>query len=297
MRELEFVKLDPTQNVTVLVKTQHPSAEYVAIAQSLMGYAHVHAEQVGFVELSSHPEALARIQMAAGEFCGNACMSLAASIAHDSELAEGMSTSVCIESSGTDDLINCEVRRANRRYECNVSMPIPLAVTVSDNTILGGGWGIVLYQEGIHIVAECRPDDSDTRRFAAALAAAIAPVREFSLVGVMLYHPGTGSVHPLIHIPALGSMIWERGCCSGVASVGAYLAHKNNRSVAATMRLPGGPMRVAAEIDGKGISRLVVEGHVRIVARGQAYLADDQMEEALVGDAIDRSHVGAPAYT
>ncbi|MFZ2239875.1 MAG: hypothetical protein WAV90_10075 [Gordonia amarae] len=291
MRELEFVKLDPTQNVTVLVKTRHPAGEYLTIAQSLMRYDHVHAEQVGFVELSSRPGCSARLAMAAGEFCGNACMSLAASLAHDGRLADGKSASICMESSGTDDLINCEVTYANRGYLCSVSVPVPLAVSVSDNTLLGGGWGMALYPNGIHIILECRPEDPAARRFAALLAAAIARVWKFALVGVMLYDSDTAQVHPLIHLPELGSTIWERGCCSGVASVGAYLARKRRRSVAATMRLPGGPMRVSAAFAGGNLKGLVVQGQVRIVASGRAYLAADQMDgTASMGDAVDRGN-------
>ena len=67
-QEIEFIKFNPTQNMTVLVKTSHPAEEYQHIASSIMSYDHVYAEQVGFIVPSLQRGAAARLQMAGGSF-------------------------------------------------------------------------------------------------------------------------------------------------------------------------------------------------------------------------------------
>ncbi|MEY8740110.1 hypothetical protein AB9M62_11345 [Bacillales bacterium AN1005] len=51
-QEIEFIKFNPTQNMTILVQTNHPAESYPHIASQLMSYEHVYAEQVGFIERS-----------------------------------------------------------------------------------------------------------------------------------------------------------------------------------------------------------------------------------------------------
>jgi len=75
-REIDFIKCNPTQNMTILVQTQHSVDEYPRIATRLVSYDSVHAEQVGFIEKPYQYGASAHLHMAGGEFCGNACMPL-----------------------------------------------------------------------------------------------------------------------------------------------------------------------------------------------------------------------------
>ena len=48
-KEIDFLKFNPTQNMTVLVSTNSPKEEYQSIASQLMSYESVYAEQVGFL--------------------------------------------------------------------------------------------------------------------------------------------------------------------------------------------------------------------------------------------------------
>lgn len=50
IQEIDFIKFNPTQNMTVLVKTNYPVEEYGHVASKIMSYDNVHAEQVGFIE-------------------------------------------------------------------------------------------------------------------------------------------------------------------------------------------------------------------------------------------------------
>lgn len=68
-------------------------------------------------------------------------------------------------------------------------------------------------------------------------------------------------------------MVWERGCGSGTASIGAYLAWKNKMGVTAQIKQPGGTMKVLANYgDRDEIVSLKIEGTVGIVAQGKAFI-------------------------
>ncbi|MNG33792.1 hypothetical protein D3C84_1201190 [compost metagenome] len=77
---------------------------------------------------------------------------------------------------------------------------------------------------------------------------------------------------PLIYVPPLDSLVWERGCGSGTASVGAYLAWKHGGAIAAPIKQPGGIIHVTAQCENGEISSLTIEGAVEIVAEGKAYI-------------------------
>jgi diaminopimelate epimerase len=272
-REIGFVKLSPTQNMTLLIRTEHPEEEYQDIARQIMAYEHLHAEQVGFVRKPQSPDADISLHMAGGEFCGNACMALAALTAADEDLDSGRRMEVVLEVSGTDGLVMCQVVRRSAEYVCELAMPVPHAV---ERTVLAGDVGgrsaVVRYDDSLHVVIETGRLDHVTRARAQSLATRLGETWNVSLVGVMLYDPDSNCLTPLVHVPLLGSMVWERGCGSGTASLGAYLAWKNNASVATSVIQPGGTMKVAADYARDVLTGITVEGSVRIVAEGRAYL-------------------------
>lgn len=53
--KLRFVKLSPTQNMTVIVEEPVPRSAHRSVAAALMDYASVYAEQVGFRESPRSP--------------------------------------------------------------------------------------------------------------------------------------------------------------------------------------------------------------------------------------------------
>ena len=134
-QEIDFIKFSPTQNMTILVKTDHAAEKYNHIATRLMSYDNVYAEQVGFIERTRRPEAVARLEMAGGEFCGNACMALAAHHASEAGLAHQESMDIMLEVSGTDQLIMCHVKKQQNEYDCQVTMPITKADRTTNNPI------------------------------------------------------------------------------------------------------------------------------------------------------------------
>jgi len=274
-REIEFVKCNPTQNMTILVRTGQQGEGDEQLASAIMAYEHVHAEQVGFIEPPTNREAAALLRMAGGEFCGNACMALAAWLAAENGLQpDGGGTDIVLEASGTERLVACTVRKIADEYRCKVTMPAPVRIEPKKLRLEGGelAVAIVRYPEFLHIVIEVERVDEAIRSKAETLAELLGAVTGASVIGILLFRPDVREMAPLIHVPPLGSMIWERGCGSGTASIGAFLAWRKQGPVEAEIRQPGGTIAVSADWNGDAPMRLSIEGSVGIVAQGKAYV-------------------------
>ncbi|PEZ08208.1 diaminopimelate epimerase [Bacillus sp. AFS018417] len=273
-QEIDFIKFNPTQNMTILVKTNFPVEEYKNIASKIMSYDSVHAEQVGFIEKPINNKAAAHLQMAGGEFCGNACMALAAFIASEKELKKNEMTEILLEVSGTDQLIMCQVKRILDEYYCQVTMPTPKKIEQRTVKYDGSDLNIIIvrYQEFIHIVIEVEEFSKSIRGKAQSLAKLLGVTLGANLIGILLYKTKSDELAPLIYVPHLDSMIWERGCGSGTASLGAYLAWKNKGEIVAKIRQPGGTINVVASYYNEELESLKIEGFVEIVAQGKAFI-------------------------
>ncbi|MBO0997509.1 diaminopimelate epimerase [Bacillus sp. SD075] len=274
IKEIDFVKFNPTQNMTVLVKTNHPDEEYKQIASKIMSYDSLNAEQVGFIEKSTKKEAAAHLKMAGGEFCGNACMSLATLIASEKGLNHNHMAKISLEVSGADKLIMCQVKKKSDEYYCQVTMPIPKRIEKRKIKLDGSDMEIIMvnYGEFVHIVMEVEQFNRKMRENAEKLAKLIGSPSSYNLIGILLYKSKTHELAPLIYVPHLDSLIWERGCGSGTATLGAYLAWKNNREITAQIKQPGGIITVFANYFKEELTRLEIEGSVGIVAQGKAFI-------------------------
>ena len=81
--ELDFIKLSPLGNTTVFLRGEAAQEARAALLAEAMDYDHLAAEQAGFLVAPHAEEALFRIEMSGGEFCGNATLSAAALAAAD----------------------------------------------------------------------------------------------------------------------------------------------------------------------------------------------------------------------
>ncbi|MWC28117.1 diaminopimelate epimerase [Paenibacillus sp. MMS18-CY102] len=274
-REVDFIKFNPTQNMTILVKTDHPTEEYKHIAATLMAYDHVYAEQVGFIEKPRKRGTAAYLQMAGGEFCGNACLALAALVASENGLTGNGSTEIRLETSGIEHFVSCQVTRRQEGYACQLAMPIPNKIEQKTVMFEGDELNLVFvrYSEFFHIVIEVDQFDQQVRTKAQALAKLLGVTIGANLIGILLYKPHSSEMAPLIYVPSLDSMVWERGCGSGTASLGAYLSWKNHAAIAEPIKQPGGMIHVNAAWENEQVTALAIEATVEIVARGKAFIA------------------------
>jgi len=80
-------------------------------------------------------------------------------------------------------------------------------------------------------------------------------------------------ISPAIYVSDTDQIVYERGCGSGSAAVGAYLANKYGKSVSVDVYQQGGTINVCAELgpDNK-LKQLAITVPVFICAKGTAYL-------------------------
>lgn len=140
----------------ILVKTNYPVEDYKHIASKIMSYDSVYAEQVGFIEKPINNKVAARLQMAGGEFCDNACMALAAFIASKRGVEYSDLAEISLEASGAEELIICQVKRNSDEFYCQVTMPIPKKIEQRTIKYDGNDLNMIIvkYQDCIHIVIE-----------------------------------------------------------------------------------------------------------------------------------------------
>lgn len=244
---ISYSIFDPTGNITLLVETPVPREKQPGIAGYLMS-REPEAEQVGFIEAPSSAGALARLQMAGGEFCGNAAISLAGLLAGAYDLSYGRPVIIPLEVSGALGIVECRIEPLEDGYIGTIDMPLPRLIEMRTFYLDGLGYDLtVVHMPGIsHII------------FPSALIPALSePAAERALIdwssiikaeacGLLLLDEEASHLTPLVYVPSVGSLVWEHGCASGSAAVAAYLAYKAASDADVKLRQPGGTIRARA---------------------------------------------------
>ncbi len=266
--KLKFAKLNPTENMTILVTDPVPRNLQGAVAEALMAYGSVGGEQVGFVEAATLPGARARLQMMGGEFCGNATMSLATLLALEGALPDGGEAVYPLEVSGAAGIVNCRIRRDGDACRGAVRMPLPEAIR--DVTFPGGARCPVVFFPGIAhaIVREGVLRASEAERCISAWCDACGA----EAFGIILTDDALDRIRPLVYVRATQSSVWERGCGSGTAALGAWCAAQRRGSVDIGVAQPGGTIQVRAGWTGNQVSEIEITGTVRLAAKGEAWI-------------------------
>ena len=252
MTDIEYVVMDPTGNITVLVETQVPEEKQPSVAKKIME-KEPSAEQVGFVSMLAGGIAL---RMAGGEFCGNASMSAAVLYAMKNDIREGevkvhfscLAKPVTVKVSSLPDGL----------MRGTVNMPSVLSI--AETPVPGGrSYPVVAFSGISHVIVEEEMDTEEAERNAPLWCAHLGT----EALGIMMYDPGTGNLRPLVYVPSADTLFWENSCASGTTAVGAYLA-KRQGSVSLDLAQPGGTLHIDASPDG----RLLLTGTVKTLHPG-----------------------------
>ena len=267
--ELRFVKMNPTQNMTILVETPVERALQPELARRLMSEDSVCAEQVGYIEPASMPGAATRLQMMGGEFCGNASMSLAALLALRAGLSDGEAHTYQLEVSGADALVNCSITRADGGWLGEVDMPLPERAAITE---LGDGrrYPVVFFPGIAHVLVD---EDEMNPEAAETLAPKWCRMLRTDALGVLLVDAAFTRMRPLVYVRASDSAVWERGCGSGTAAIAAWraqLAIDGRADV--RIAQPGGVISASAVFYGGGFKSIRIRGRVAPVAMGTAWV-------------------------
>ena len=239
MNGIHYYLLDPTKNITALADTPTAPEDRPAAAARIM-QEEPSCEQVGFVDFSGETP---RLEMAGGEFCGNAAMSAAALYCANNGITAGETRRVTLAVSGAAKPVEVVVTAKDGAFACTVRMPAP--ERIAEETLSLGGRKMtlpVVCCPGIaHIMVT---EDELTPAEAQAAVKGWCATLGVQALGVMLLDENALSLRPLVYVPAADTLCWESSCASGTCAVGAYLARRSGREVTLTFSEPGGTLRV-----------------------------------------------------
>ncbi|ATW23543.1 diaminopimelate epimerase [Candidatus Formimonas warabiya] len=275
--KLHFLKVNPSGNTTVFVLDPIPREQYAKVAGKIMQQCCVGAEQVGFIGEATILYAVGRMDMAGGEFCGNASRSFAAWMALKDETGldvhnfREVERKVIIEVSGYKGTLEASLGNLDADNKCiaSVSMPIPKRILRGTDRYFGR-YSLVIFEGISHLILWGRdPKDGDIQAAQAFLAAQGA---DFSSFGIMYYSYETNFMRPVVYINAAQTLVWENSCGSGSCALAASLADQQQAGISAlTLHQPGGDLTVDVVWE-QGIKDIVLSGVVEITAIGIAYI-------------------------
>ena len=255
--EIQYLLADPTKNITVLVTTPVSRALQPELASLLLDLE-PEAEQVGFVETAADGQM--RLQMMGGEFCGNATMSFGAWLCRRAPI--GQTCRLALEISGAPALVECSITPLDGCFLGTVDMPLPEKIETlrlplgSETAELS-----VVRLPGIsHIIV---PAQVFTLARAEELIRRWAEVLHADALGILLLQEEELCFDPLVYVTQTDTAVWERGCGSGSAAIGAYLTKKHGAPQCVSIRQPGGAIAVTTRCAEDGaLSSLTISGTV-----------------------------------
>jgi diaminopimelate epimerase len=260
--ELEIIRADPAGNITVFVlnppesKNDRDKAAALLMADKGLG-----AQQVGFV----YPPAASgswRLEMAGGEFCGNASRSLGLLIAQRSGLS-GKHT-LMIKTSGITQPVPVHIDTEAQTAE----IEIPGAVLEKEIEMGGKKFPVYLFEGIAHAVAENMPPDEGMTRQLIRITCeqcAAEKLRPPDAMGVMFFDSQKHFMSPVVWTRLTDELVRESSCGSGSAALGIwYVREIRETETNIELAQPGGCITVRIIKKAGKIIRLAISGKVTL---------------------------------
>ena len=239
---MNYIVANPTGNITVLVTSDVPQSERLAVVQKMFKKEPT-CEQVGFVKVLGEDRIF--LEMMGGEFCGNATMSTAAYLAKTNGLACDAKATIIVDASGADEPVAVEiVRKDEHSFVGTLEMPMP---TIEGN---------VVNLDGIsHMIV---PASETSKEEMEKSIKKLADEQDVLAFGMIRYDEDELSIEPLVYVKGSGTLVWENGCASGSIAT-AYYRYIGNGVSESAIKNPGGVMNVKFES-----GRLFITGTVEL---------------------------------
>ncbi|MFB4472605.1 hypothetical protein ACDI16_06585 [Oceanobacillus caeni] len=241
--KLSFVKASPSENMTVFITNYVSPARYAQVANMIMDYEYLNAEQVGFIVAPKNEKSLLRLEMSGGEFCGNGVLGAAAFCLYRGLTKDNR---FLLETSGSESPLACEVVvKSPSQFEAKAEMPHP--ISINDIVINLNGKGIlgsVVNLNGItHFLTDHWPSTDDFNLIIEEVTKKV----EDKAIGIIPYRrlkeKEEYEIWPYVYVKETGSKFFEQACGSGTLALGAYLS-KVNKEKRFNIHQPGGIINV-----------------------------------------------------
>ncbi len=247
---MKIVQADPAGNITLLVLDPVEREERAAAASRLMADPQWGAEQVGFLcppQLGGE----GRLEMAGGEFCGNAARAFGLLLAR----RRGCGGTVLLEISGAQRPITAQVdlEAGTARAE----MPLPR----EERGVEVDGRPCVLVDLGgiVHLVAEGVPP---SQAFFERAESLLGTFRDAGACGVIFLEGKR--LTPLVKVPEAGTLVWEGSCGSGSLAAAVYQSRGREGSFTADYAQPAGTVTAHVVRTGGTITSAWIGGAVKL---------------------------------
>ena len=217
--KVTVVIADPAGNRTAIVRQGVPKNERAKVADAIMRDKDLDVEQVGFETRPLYGGSNGRLEMAGGEFCGNAARSFGYLLCTES------GKDYCkIEMSGTREILEviCDPERGTSATQ--MPMPEKMEMVGEDAEHL---YPLVVFRGIAHMLCiGVEPDPDFAERIIDKFGGG------YSAFGIQFLQreegeAGDGSdtvrtLTPVVHVAGTDTTIWERSCGSGSLAMGWY---------------------------------------------------------------------------
>ena len=250
--QCRIIRADPSGNITLFVLDPVEAAERPALAERLMRRPGSDIEQVGFA-CPAREGADGRLEMAGGEFCGNATRAFGAFLAQ--QAGKSGSVHMRVEASGCDRIVrvDADLDQGTARAE----MPLPKLVRKIDED---GVHGTLVHLGGIaHLVTEgVEPEEAYMER----AEHIFSQFPDLDAYGVIFLNDGR--MTPLVKVPAAHSLVWEGSCGSGtLAAAVAQSEGLSDGEFVRTYEQPAGAVEATVRRTQGKVTAAYIGGTVR----------------------------------
>lgn len=254
---LRVLRADPAGNITLYVLDPVEPALRPRVTAHLLGMSQFKAEQLAYC----CPPVMGgqgRIEMAGGEFCGNATRAFA--MVMQQEMGVPSPSAMSLEVSGCDHLVTAFSDLAAGTAESE--MPLPRSVRTVQ---AGGQTGVLVDLEGIaHLVVEQVPPSLE---FFQSVESLFQEIPGLEAYGVMFLDRPSSRITPLVKVPAANTLVWEGSCGSGsVASAIACSMGAPDGQYTQDLIQPAGVIRVKLTLDQGLVNQVSIGGPVTLDA-------------------------------
>lgn len=252
--------LRPAGNDTALIEGTGEKEKRKSINDEVMK-TFPNVEQVGFYNYDPSDKK-AKLEMADGEFCGNATRSLAYL------LFKGKKGEISITVSGTKKVLKAGVKKKNTAY---AQMPIVKSldsVTKIDKNL----WLVDL--EGISHLIKITSQTLNrnyAKRIAKQLLKKTGLLSSRPAAGVMFVRRNnfnsTLEIEPVVWVRDIQTLFYETACASGTAAIGLWRAKQTKeKRLQIKVKQPSGQyISVAIQKSKTGFQKAVIDGPVKIL--------------------------------
>ena len=239
---INYKVCDPSGNITILVTTEVPNEKRIEVADELMKKEPT-AQQVGFISKGNEFCDI-ELNMAGGEFCGNATLSTA--VLYNQSHTEV--DTVHVKASGAKDVISVSISDAEGIYYATAKMPMPDEYYEKFMTFRGKEYKtfFVKFDSMVHLVMvdKLAKEDIETA------------IKEWnkeipcSALGIMSYDEELDTLTPAVLSNNGTFFCYESSCASGTTALAIYLAERDNCNIEREIKEPGGVLKINSKPGG-----------------------------------------------